>query len=89
MIHSTARERHLKLLLGLLLGVSIASPVLLGSAGPWHLPAWLGALLGLGALIGALGVLWRQGATRGRYVACFVAALAIAAFAGWYWSEYF
>ena len=71
------------LLLGLLLGIAIGCPLVIGHGASSDVAEWLGAVVGFSALLGSLCVLWRQGATRGRYVILFVAAMGLAAASGW------
>jgi hypothetical protein len=66
------------LLLGLLLGITIGCPLVVGHESRSNVPAWLGASVGFAALAGSLCVLWRQGATRCWYVILFVAAVGVA-----------
>jgi hypothetical protein len=63
--------------------VALASSLLFGAARIGWLPAWTGAAISFGALLGILLVFRRAGALRTRFLALFVAALAAAALYGW------
>ena len=88
MTKPVAVQHNLKLLLGMLLGIAIGNSTLIGVLASWSLPNWLGAAIGVAALVGALVVLWRQEATRARYVILFVAAMAAAPLLAWLLSEH-
>jgi hypothetical protein len=77
-------QRNLKLLLGMLLGIAIASSTFIGISASWSLPVWFGAAVGIAALVGALIVLVRQGAMRVQFVILFVAAIAAAPLLAWF-----
>ena len=76
-------QRHFNLLLGLLLGIAVGSPILMSKPGSWPLPEWVGAAVAVGALIGALAVMWRQGAMKARYIFFLVAAMGAAPLLAW------
>lgn len=65
-----------------LLCIAMTPGVIFSVASPAWLPGWAGAAVALGGMFGALLVLWRAGALRMRFLAAFVAALALAAAAG-------
>lgn len=66
----------------LFLGITMAAPLLLDRATFAGMPAWLGGVVSLAALLAALTVLWRSGALRGRFLVLLIAALSLAALAG-------
>ena len=76
-------QRNLNLILGVLLGIAIVSPILMGNLASWPLPDWLGAAIAVGALIGALAVMWRQGALKVRYIFFLVVAMGAAPLLAW------
>ena len=75
------RRRPDNLLMGMLLGLGIGAPVLLGSSGV--APAWAGAAIGGAGLLGALIVLSNQGALKMRYIMLLGSAILAAASTGW------
>lgn len=83
-----AIRRNRNVLLGLLLGIAILAPVLIDGSKRWPVPTWVVGLVGPVALVGALAVLWRQGAMRGRYLAVVILALPLLAALGWYMREH-
>ncbi len=82
MVRPTRIAESPNLLLGLLIAIAIGCPLVTGHEASSNVTAWLGASVGFAALVGSLCVLWRQGATRGRYVILFVAAVGVAAAVG-------
>lgn len=67
-----------------LLIVAAGAPLLSdGAAGIGWLPAWVGAAVGFGALLGMLLVFRRAGALRMGLLVLFAATLAAAALYGW------
>jgi hypothetical protein len=83
MTSQRTHQRHLNLILGVLLGTAIVSPILVGNLASWSLPDWLGAAIAVGALIGALAVMWRQGALKVRYIFLLVVAMGAAPLLAW------
>lgn len=73
-----------QILLIVLLCIACGVPTILSTAAPDWLPDWLGASLALGALVAALLMCWKDGALRMRFLASFLAALALAAVGGWW-----
>lgn len=71
-------------LLGFLLGLAIAAPLLLGNATSLGVPQWVGGATALAALLGALAVMWRAGELRGRFLVLFLTAIAAAGALGWF-----
>ena len=78
---TASRFQTSRIVLAFLLGLAIAGPLLLSSAG---VPEWVGGVIGVAALLGALSVFWREGALRGIFVVLFVVAIASAAALGWF-----
>jgi hypothetical protein len=54
-----------------------------GNLASWPLPDWLGAAIAVGALIGALAVMWRLGALKVRYIFFLVVAMGAAPLLAW------
>ena len=77
------RRRSHHLALGMLLGLAIGGPVVLGNSGV--APAWAGAAVAGVGLLGALVVLSSQGALKVRYIALLVGAILAAALTGSFW----
>jgi len=71
-------------LLALLLGLAIASPLLLGNATSLGVPQWVGGAVALAALVGALAVMWRAGDLRGRFLVLLLTVIAAAGALGWF-----
>ncbi|MEO8201747.1 MAG: hypothetical protein ABI679_14555 [Gemmatimonadota bacterium] len=65
-----------------LLTLAIAAPVLFQALPSRLAPDWLGALIGMAALLGVFVGFWRAGAMHLRYLVLFVLAIAAAAIAG-------
>ena len=78
---TASRLQTSRIVLAFLLGLAIAGPLLLSSAG---VPEWVGGVIAVAALLGALSVFWREGALRGSFVVLFVVAIASAAALGWF-----
>jgi protein-S-isoprenylcysteine O-methyltransferase Ste14 len=72
----------------LLFAIVVIGTVMPSTMGSWQVPRWFGGIVSLTAMLGALVVLWRQRAMKGRYVLAFVGTLAFAAVVGWYLSEH-
>lgn len=79
-----ARVRTSRPLLALLLGLAIASPLLLANATSLGMPPWVGGAVALAALLGALAVMWRAGELRGRFLVLFLTVVAAAGALGWF-----
>ena len=84
MNNPVTRKRHLNALLFIPFAMTIAGTLLPVDIGSRYVPPWLGGVLSLVALTGALTALWRQGAMRGEFLLGFLAAVVIAASVGWY-----
>ena len=78
---TASRIQTSRIVLAFLLGLAIAGPLLLSSVG---VPEWVGGVIAVAALLGALSVFWREGALRGRFVVLFLVAIASAAALGWF-----
>jgi hypothetical protein len=78
---TTSRMRGV--LLALLLGIVVLSPLHLHATSVSWMPRWSGAAVSVAALLGVLCVFWRTGALRGGLLMSFIAALALAALVGW------
>ena len=71
-------------MLAVMLGIAIFAPIFLhaSSSLPW-IPGWLGAAIGIAALLGTFLLFWRAGALRIRFLVvlsiaiCVVAAYAV------------
>jgi hypothetical protein len=77
-----AASPNLKRMLVAFLGLAIASPVVIGNFGTPAAPEWLGGVLALAALFGALIVLAKMRMLRARYVVLFAMSLVAAAVVG-------
>ncbi len=72
-----------RIMLAFLLGLAIAGPLLLSNASSAGVPEWVGGVIAVAGLVGALLVFWREGALRGIFVVLFLVAIASAAALGW------
>lgn len=81
---TTASRLHTsRIVLAFLLGLAIAGP-LLSNASSAGVPEWVGGVIAVAGLVGALLVFWREGALRGTFVVLFLVAIASAAALGWF-----
>lgn len=81
---TAGRIQTSRIVLAFLLGLTIAGPLLLSNASSAGVPEWVGGVIAVAALLGALSVFWREGALRGRFVVLFLVAIASAAALGWF-----
>ncbi len=83
MDRTTGLSKKQKVMLTSLLGIAVFAPVLLSTNArlPW-IPAWLGGVIALVGLTGALLVFWQTRALRTRFLVLFFVGIGVAAVGG-------
>ena len=81
---TASRLQTSRIMLAFLLGLAIAGPLLLSNASSAGVPEWVGGVIAVAGLVGALLVFWREGALRSIFVVLFLVAIASAAGLGWF-----